>query len=96
MQLLVPFEEAAELLTASNGSYTDCLACFLVLLNIDIELKKLLCTGIPEACIAPLCTFKAPNIFLTLSENVVLPWMRCEFRSTLDLVDEARNYYCLS
>ena len=95
MQLLVPFSEAHELLETSNSVYTDCLALFLLLLNIDIDLKKMMCTGIPEANIGPLCSFKAPNIFISLNESVVMPWMCCEFSSTLDLVETARNYYPL-
>jgi hypothetical protein len=96
MQLLVPFTEAHELLQTSNTIYTDCLALFLVLLNVDMDLKKLLCAGIPEANIGPLCSYKAPNVFLNLNEHVLMPWMRCEFSSTLDLVESARSYYCLS
>jgi hypothetical protein len=96
MQVLVPFTEANELLETSTEVYTDCLALFLVLLNVDMDHKKLVCAGIPDANIKPLCSFKAPNIFFNLNESVVMPWMCCEFRSTLDLVETARNHYCIS
>jgi hypothetical protein len=69
MQVLVPFTEANELLETSTEVYTDCLALFLVLLNVDMDLKKLVCAGIPDANINHYAASRRP-IFSSISTKV--------------------------
>jgi hypothetical protein len=71
-------------------------AAMLLLLNVDTVGKRWLCVGSPELKIAPLCKNKAPNIFKTLSTDVVPSWQRNEALSVQQLVNQARSAYLVA
>lgn len=79
-------------------------AVFFILLNIDEDLRKMVCSK--EECsritsprhgrVAHLCPFKADRFFRDLNVKCVHSWMRNETKSITEFVEELRMLYLVS
>jgi len=71
-------------------------AVFLLLLNIDMEMKETICKGFPSENIKGLAKEKAASFLQELNIKVVPAWQGNEFKNVNDLVEAARNAYLVA
>jgi len=71
-------------------------AVFLLLLNIDMEMKETICRGFPNENIKGLANEKAASFLHQLSDKVVPAWQGNEFKNVNDLVEAARAAYLVA
>lgn len=77
---------------------------FFILLNIDEELRRIVCS--PEECakitspkhgsVAVLCPYKADRFFRDLDTKCVHGWMRNETKSITEFLEDLRMLYLVS
>lgn len=67
-------------------------AAFVLLLNRDLELKKLVLEGQPLA-MNGLHPSKAEAFFMALDSEVIRPWLSNEKLSRVDLIDATKSLY---
>ena len=71
-------------------------AVFLLLLNIDMEMKEIICRGFPAENIKGIVKEKAASFLHQLNEKVVPAWQGNEFKNVNDLVEAARAAYLVA
>lgn len=81
------------LLNLASESIENCTVVFLALLSRDVLLKEKVLKGIPAQLIEPMVAEKAPNFFLYLDRDVLLPWLHDEMRSHADMIQDCKRAY---
>jgi hypothetical protein len=66
---------------------------FLLLLNVSVDLKALVCSGVSQWHIAPILKGKAEGFFVSFSEDVVPRWQRNDFESIESFLEHAKQAY---
>ena len=71
-------------------------AVFLLLLNVDMNMKEHICRGFPDENIKGLHKEKAASFLQQLADKVVPAWQGNEFKSVHELVQAARTAYLVA
>jgi hypothetical protein len=85
-----------ELLARAQESTEHCQVVFLAILNMDIEMKKELITGIADYRLTGITPQKAALFYTYLERDVLLPWITDESVSNQDLIAVAKQYYLVA
>ena len=85
-----------ELVARAQESTEHCQVVFLAMLNMDIEMKKELITGIAEYRLAGITPQKAALFYTYLEKEVLLPWITDESVSNQDLIALAKQNYLVA
>jgi hypothetical protein len=71
-------------------------AVFLLLLNVNMEMKETICRGFASENIKGLAKEKAASFLQQLTDNVIPAWQGNEFKSVHELVEAARSAYLVA
>jgi len=69
---------------------------FFLLLNQDHRMRVRLCNGKVAQYLAPLCTYKACNLYEQLRDTILPAWIKNETITLLDLAENLKDAYLVA
>lgn len=86
-------KEVDELYIIGTQSIMYARAVFIIFLNVDEELKRIVVSGKTKLFLAAPYNIHSSELFFQELRNVVNNWLKCENLSILSLIDNTRDAY---